>query len=141
MDTDKALLMDADLTDRIIGAFYAVYNELGHGFLESVYENALAIALREAGLAVQHQASLSVRYRSHIVGDFKTDLLVEGRIIVELKAVAQLMPAHEAQLVNYLKASGLHVGLLLNFGSRPQFKRKVFGQSRLDPLQSDLIRV
>lgn len=141
MDTDKALLMDADLTDRIIGAFYAVYNELGHGFLESVYENALAIALREAGLAVQHQASLSVRYRSHVVGDFKTDLLVEGRIIVELKAVAQLMPAHEAQLVNYLKASGLHVGLLLNFGSRPQFKRKVFGQSRLDPLPSDLIRV
>lgn len=141
MDADKTLLMDADLTDRIIGAFYAVYNELGHGFLENVYENALVIALRETGLAVEHQASLTVRYRTHVVGDFKADLLVEGKIIVELKAVAQLIPAHEAQLVNYLKASGLHVGLLLNFGSRPQFKRKVFGQSRLDPLSSDLIRV
>lgn len=141
MDADKALLMDADLTDRIIGAFYAVYNELGHGFLENVYENALVIALREAGLAVEHQSTLTVRYRSHVVGDFKTDLLVERKIIVELKAVAQLMPAHEAQLVNYLKASGLSVGLLLNFGPRPQFKRKVFGQSRLDPFSSDLIRV
>ncbi len=141
MDGDKALLMDAGLTDRIIGAFYSVYNELGHEFLENVYENALVIALREIGLAVEHQASLTVRYRSHVVGDFKADLLVEGKIIVELKAVAQLMPAHEAQLVNYLKASGLLVGLLLNFGSRPQIKRKVFGQSRLDPLSSDLIRV
>lgn len=141
MDTDKAVLIDADLTDRVIGIFYAVYNELGQGFLESVYENALAIALRENGLIVQQQACLTVRFREQIVGDFKVDLLVSERLIIELKAVTQLMPAHEAQLVNYLKASGLHVGLLLNFGNRPQFKRKVFGQPKLDPLSSDFIRV
>jgi len=141
MNADKAILADADLTDRIIGAFYAVYNELGHGFLESVYGNALLIALQDAGLTVEARKCLTVEYRSHVVGGFKADLLVAEKIIVEIKAVSHLLPAHEAQLVNYLKASGLHVGLLLNFGPRPQFKRKVFGQSQLDPLSSDLIRV
>ncbi len=141
MDADKSVLVDADLTDRVIGVFYAVYNELGTGFLESVYENALALALREAGLVVQQQACLTVRFRNQVVGEFRIDLLVAERLIVELKAVSQLAPAHEAQLVNYLKASGLHVGLLLNFGPRPHFKRKVFGQPSFDPPSSELIRV
>lgn len=78
MDTDKAVLVDADLTDRVIGIFYAVYNELGSGFLESVYENALAMALREAGLAVQQQVCLTVQFRNQVVGEFKADLLVAG---------------------------------------------------------------
>ena len=141
MDADKTVLVDSDLTERVIGIFYAVYNELGTGFLESVYENALVMALRDAGLAVQQQVGLTVSYRDRVVGEFKADLIVSGKLIIELKAVATLMPAHEAQLVNYLKASRLNVGLLLNFGTRPQFKRKVFGQPQLDPLSSDFICV
>ncbi|MET0718401.1 MAG: GxxExxY protein [Pseudoxanthomonas sp.] len=141
MDTDQALLFDADLTDRVIGVFYAVYNELGWGFVESVYENALAMALRQIGLHIQQQACLIVSFRNQIVGEFRIDLLVENRLVVELKAVAQLAPAHEVQLLNYLKASGLHIGLLLNFGQKPQLKRKIFGLPKLDPPSSDLIRV
>ena len=94
-------------------------------------KNALALALREAGLVVQQQACLTVRFRNQVVGEFRIDLLVAERLIVELKAVSQLAPAHEAQLVNYLKASGLHVGLLLNFGPRPHFRRKVFWPTQL----------
>jgi GxxExxY protein len=141
MDTDKALLVDADLTDRVIGVFYAVYNELGSGFVESVYENALALALRQIGLDVQQQTCLIVRFRNQVVGEFRIDLLVENRLVIELKAVAQLATAHEVQLVNYLKASGLPIGLLLNFGQKPQLKRKIFGVPKLDPPSSDLIRV
>ncbi|MEG3190783.1 MULTISPECIES: GxxExxY protein [Novilysobacter] len=125
MDTDKSRIIEKALTDKVIGGFYAVYNELGAGYLESVYENALVIALAEAGLAVAQQAALKVRFRSHVVGEFRVDLLVEGRLIVEVKAVSQLAPAHEVQLVNYLKSSGIALGLLLNFGPRPNFKRRI----------------
>jgi GxxExxY protein len=133
MNTDTALA-DADLTEHVIGIFYAVYNELGHGFLESVYENSLALALRETGVAVVQQAPLRVDFRGHTVGEFRADLLVDNRLIVEIKAVSQLAPAHEVQLVNYLKATGIRVGLLMNFGPHPQFKRRIFGAVASHPL-------
>jgi GxxExxY protein len=133
MDTSTAL-PEADLTERVIGIFYAVYNELGSGFLESVYENALALALRETGIVAVQQASLRVQLRGHIVGEFRADLLVDDRLIVEIKAVAQLASAHEVQLVNYLKATGIRVGLLMNFGPHPQFKRRIFGTLASHPL-------
>ncbi|WP_368564994.1 GxxExxY protein [Pseudoxanthomonas sp. UTMC 1351] len=140
MYTDKKLLIEEGLTERVIGVFYDVYNELGAGFLESVYENAFAIALREVGIDVQQQVSLQVEFRGLSVGAFKVDLLISKCLIVELKAVAQLNPAHEVQLVNYLKASGVQVELLFNFGPRPQFKRRIFGHAS-NPCPSALIRV
>ena len=135
MNADKSVLIEAGLTERVIGIFYSVHNELGFGFVESVYENALAFALREAGLDVEQQSRLQVRFRDVVVGQFVTDLVVEQRLLVELKSVSHIVPAHEAQLTHYLKATGLRVGLLLNFGPRAQFKRRVF-----DPALSALIR-
>ena len=126
MDTDKANLIDEDLTAAILASFYAVYNELGNGFLESVYENALAIALEEAGFPVARQVPMQVRFRDRIVGEFRADLVVDDRVLVEVKAVSQLVPAHEVQLVNYLKGMRIPVGLLLNFGPSPRFKRRIF---------------
>ena len=133
MNADKTLA-EADLTERVIGIFYAIYNELGHGFLESVYENAFVLALRETDIVAVQQAPLRVRFRGHIVGEFRADLLMENRLIVEIKAVSLWAPAHEVQLVNYLKATGIRVGLLMNFGLRPQFKRRVFGTVAPHPL-------
>ena len=140
MNADKSELLESELTDQVIGVFYSVYNELGHGFLESVYENAFAAALRESGLQVVQQAPIDVRFRNTIVGEFKADILIEGRLIIELKAVSQLSPIHEVQLVNYLKATGIPVGLLFNFGPKPQFKRRIF-ELHSNPRSSASIRV
>ena len=118
------------LSEGILGGFYAVYRELGAGFLESVYQASLAIALREMGLKVEEQASVNVRFRGVAVGVFRIDLLVESAIAVELKAGRGLDRSHEAQLLNYLRASDLEVGLLLNFGQRPSFKRLVYSNER-----------
>ncbi|HEY0504541.1 MAG TPA: GxxExxY protein [Lysobacter sp.] len=136
----KHELVSGDLTERVIGVFYGVYNELGWGFLESVYENSMAIALRADGLSARQQASMPVSFRGRLVGEFKADLLVEDRLVIELKSVSQLAAIHEVQLVNYLKASGIEVGLLLNFGPRPQLKRRVFSAAS-NPRSSALIRV
>lgn len=125
MDTDRALI-ESGLTEHVIGVFYAVYNELGAGFLESVYENALALALRESGMQIAQQTPLAVDFRGHTVGEFRADLIVEGRLVLEIKSVDRLALCHEAQLINYLKASGIRVGLLLNFGPRAEFKRRIF---------------
>lgn len=114
-----------DLTKQIIGIAYDVHNELGFGFLESVYEEAMLIALRDAGLRVVAQQPLEVRFRGHAVGHFVADLIVEDAVIVELKSVRQLVTAHEVQLVNYLTATGKPVGLLLNFAQSVQVKRKI----------------
>ncbi len=130
MSADKDEQIELALTERVIGAFFDVYNELGSGFLESVYENALAQALRETGIAVQQQAALSVSFRNQIVGEFRADLLIERQLVVELKAVSKLMPIHEVQLINYLKASGIPIGLLVNFGAKPEFKRRVFTNTK-----------
>jgi len=114
------------LTDKIIKAFYKVYNTLGYGFLEKVYENALIIELENNGLNVEAQKPISVLYENRVVGDYFADLCVAGTVIIELKASETLSKAHETQLINYLKATGIEVGLLLNFGKKPEFVRKVF---------------
>ncbi|OGH05863.1 MAG: hypothetical protein A2W22_02740 [Candidatus Levybacteria bacterium RBG_16_35_11] len=121
-----------EVTDIILRSFYEIYNELGDGFLESVYENALYIVLTEYGLSVERQKDISVFFRGNVIGDFKADLIVEGKVIVELKAVRARDPAHEAQLINYLKATNIEVGLLLNFGRKPEFKRFVFNNKRFN---------
>ena len=124
MNKDKVIL-HADLTRTIIGCAFDVLNELGPGFLESVYEKAMVIALSDAGVPVQQQAGIDVFFRSKLVGEFYADLLVDGKVIVELKAVpSALAPMHEAQLINYLNATGIPVGLLLNFGNpKLQYRR------------------
>ena len=120
----------AEITDKIIAAFYKVYNTLGYGFLEKVYENAMAIELRKQGLEVTAQAPITVFYEEYVVGEYFADLFVADTVIVELKAAKDLADEHEAQLLNYLKATPYEVGLLLNFGPKPQFKRKAFENMR-----------
>lgn len=116
----------ADLTDKIIGACYKVYNTLGSGFLESVYENCLIIELKKLGLLVESQKSIQVFYDDQEVGYFIVDIIIDDKIILELKAIKELAKIHEVQLVNYLTATGIDVGLLINFGSKEvQVKRKV----------------
>jgi len=122
---------NAQLTGKIIKVFYEVYNELGVGFLESIYENAMVVALAQAGLPVSQQVPCSVIFRGKNVGEHRIDLLVAESVIVETKAVSQLLPVHEAQLVNYLKATGHEIGLLLNFGPTPQVKRKILSNRNL----------
>jgi len=116
----------SEITDKIIKGFYEVYNELGDGFLESVYEKAMMIVLTGYGLEVNNQKYLPVYFRGNLVGEFKADIIVNDKVIVELKAVKTIVPEHEAQVINYLKATGIEVGLLLNFGRKPEFKRFVF---------------
>jgi GxxExxY protein len=114
------------LTRKIIGCVFKVYNTMGFGFLESVYEKCLVIELRQAGLKVASQQAIPVCYAGHSVGEFTADMVVEGKVIVELKSVSHLCKAHEIQLVNYLVATGMPVGLLVNFGeSKAEVKRKV----------------
>jgi GxxExxY protein len=117
-------------TDAILGAFYQVNNELGTGFLESVYEAAMSVVLGTIGLEAERQAPVRVRFRGTVIGTFKIDLLVESTVAVELKASKTLDPAHTAQLLNYLRASDLEVGLLINFGERPEFRRFAYSNER-----------
>jgi GxxExxY protein len=126
MNTDKHGLKHSGLTSRIIGVFFDVYNELGAGFLESVYVEAIALALCQAGLRVERETLLEVSFRGRIIGRFRADLIVGGTVLVEAKACSKLHSLHEAQVLNYLRATVLEVGLLLNFGPRPQFKRLLF---------------
>ena len=128
MATD--VLKHREITDLILNAFYRVYNELGYGFLEKVYENALSIEASDLGLSVSQQVSIEVVYKHHKVGYYEADLVVNDAIIVELKAAHALTAAHEAQLLNYLKATRFEVGLLLNFGPKPDFRRKAFDNQR-----------
>ena len=124
-------LKHKDVTDKILHAFFKiVYPQLGYGFLEKVYENALVIALTSLGLKVEQQVKIGVYFQNRIVGEYFADLLVEDKVIVELKAVSRLLLEHEAQLLNYLRATPYEVGLLLNFGPKPDFRRKVFDNTR-----------
>lgn len=117
---------DKELTEKIIGAAFEVHNNLGVGFLEKVYQNALVKELTLLGYLAQSEVKIPVYYKGELVGDYSADILVEGRIILELKALSALTTEHEAQLLNYLKATGFKVGLLINFGtSRVQIKRKI----------------
>lgn len=113
-----------ELTELVIGCAYSVHNTLGAGFLEKVYENAMVLELRAAGLNVQAQSPIAVRYRDEVVGDFYADLLVEGVLIIELKVAASIGVEHEAQLVSYLAATGIDNGLLINFGRSVEVRRK-----------------
>jgi GxxExxY protein len=117
-------MMLEELTGTILEACFEVANELGHGFLESIYAKALGIVLRQKGLSVQSEIHLQVMFRGQPVGEFCADLLVEKQVLVELKAVRALLPEHQAQVINYLKATGIEVGLLVNFGTpKIEFKR------------------
>lgn len=120
-------LLHMEVTGKVLEAAFEVINELGAGFLESVYENAMILALKEKGLEVRPQAPLAVLFRGDLVGQFYADLLVEELVIVELKAVKVLLPEHQAQVINYLKATKLEVGLLLNFGSPKLEYRRLHG--------------
>lgn len=123
-------LKHSELTERIIGIFFDVYNELGQGFLESVYEQALGITLIEAGMGVQHQTPIAVWFHGRQIGDFKADMVVDNKVLLELKAARSIDLAHEKQLLNYLRATQIEVGLLLNFGTKPEFRRFVFENER-----------
>ncbi len=131
MQEEKSILLYPELTEKIIGVYYDVYNEIGHGFLESVYSDCMKLALTQAGMSVQQEVAIPVYFRGHDVGKFKADLVVNGCILLELKAAQNLDRSHEAQIMNYLRATQLEVGLLFNFGaSRPQFKRFVFANDK-----------
>ncbi|MDA3893125.1 MAG: GxxExxY protein [Salinivirgaceae bacterium] len=123
------MLLHKEITDKIINCFYTVYNELGYGFLEKVYENALKIELENEGLNCETQKPINVFYDGYEVGKYFADLIIENKIIIELKA-CPLIEEHEFQLLNYLKATDIEVGLLLSFGKEPKFKRKIFTKDR-----------
>ena len=124
-----------ELTDKIIQAFYYVYNELGFGFLENVYQNSLYFELLNRGFKVNQQEAIDVYYQTQLVGRYKADLLVNDLVILELKAVNCLAVEHELQLINYLKATDVEVGLLLNFGIKPEIRRKAFDNNRKKQLK------
>ena len=128
-DLNKENFKHTELTEQVIEVFYKVYNTLGHGFLEKVYENAMFHELTSMGLDVKRQHPINVFYDGVEVGSYYADLLVEGLVILELKAAESICEEHEYQLINYLKATDMEVGLLLNFGKKPQVKRKVHSNS------------
>ena len=130
MDTDKHRFKHKEVTDKVIRVFYEVYNELGVGFLESVYERSLEIALNSLNLKVCRQIQIPVWFRGKPVGDFTADMLIEDCVLLELKGARALDSAHQAQLLNYLRATEIEVGLLLNFGLKPEFKRLIFDNLR-----------
>ncbi len=124
-------LKHSEITDKILHAFFKiVYPQLGYGFLEKVYENALAIALRKEGLKVAQQAKICVYFQGQVIGEYYADLLVEDKVIIEIKVARTITKAHEAQLLNYLRATPYEVGLLLNFGPKADFRRLVFNNDR-----------
>ncbi len=126
MNRSKNEIIEKDLTGKIIKAFYNVYNKLGFGFLEKVYERAMVIELNDFGLHCEVQKPIDVYYKEKKIGDYFADIIVEEKVILELKAAETLIKEHEAQLLNYLKATNIEVGLLLNFGKEPKFKRMIF---------------
>ncbi len=129
-DLDKIALKHKELTHKIIGVFQEVYNELGHGFLESVYQRSLAIALQASGFEARAQVKIPVWFRGQRVGQFEGDLLVNNSILLELKVARCLDLSHQAQLLNYLRATDIEVGLLLNFGVRPEYRMLLFENTR-----------
>ncbi|RKS01283.1 GxxExxY protein [Flavobacterium sp. 102] len=118
------------LSDAILKSYYEVYNNLGYGFLEKVYQNAMYLELKSQGYNVEPQKQIKVYYKGMVVGEYYADLLIDDTIILELKACECLMDAHKAQLINYLKATDIEVGLLLNFGETPEFKRFIYTNDR-----------
>jgi GxxExxY protein len=130
MNADYQDFKYKELTERIIKIFYRVYNKLGYGFLEKIYENAMMIEFRREGISAVPQSPIKVFYEGEIIGEYYADILVDNKVIVEIKAAKCLVEENEAQLLNYLKATDIEVGLLLNFGTKPEVKRKAFDNSR-----------
>ncbi len=123
-------LLHKDLTDKILKSFYLVYNELQYGFKETIYEKAMLFELKELGLACERQRSIAVHYKGMTVGQYTMDLVVEDKVVLEMKTQPNLTEAHEAQLLHYLRATNIEVGMVLNFGTEPKFCRKVFTNNR-----------
>jgi len=123
-------IVSKELVDIILHHFYRIYNELGYGFLEKVYKNALYFALIDEGIKCEPEKAIKVYFDGRVVGEYRADILVEDCIILELKACEELNPAHECQLINYLKATNIEIGYLLNFGKKPKFCRKIFTNDR-----------
>jgi GxxExxY protein len=123
-------LYQKETTDKIIEVFYTVYWELGYGFLEKVYHNSMLIELRKNNLKCESQRKIQVRYKGLEVGDYFSDIVVNNNVILELKASDFLLSEHEQQLINYLKATNIEIGLLLNFGKKPEIRRKIFTNDR-----------
>lgn len=123
-------LLHQELTDKILKAFYEVYNHLHFGFREKIYQKSLVFELRQLGLEVEEEKSISVYYKGILMGEYRADIVVEGKVLLELKAQSTIKDPHEAQLLHYLRAMPLEVGLVLNFGNKPEFVRKVFANSR-----------
>lgn len=140
INADEHGLKHRELTEELIGLFFSIYNELGHGFLESVYEQAFAVRLAEEGIFFQRQVAVPVWFHGQQVGDFRADLLVDNNVVVELKAGRAMDSAWEKQLLNYLRATQIEVGVLFNFGPKAEFKRFVFENERKNPRKSALIR-
>ncbi len=130
MNADYQDFKHKELTENIIKIFYRVYNKLGYGFLEKIYENAMMIEFRREGIPAVPQSPIKVFYEGEIIGEYYADILVDNKVIVEIKAAKCLVEENEAQLLNYLKATDIEVGLLLNFGNKPEVKRKAFDNSR-----------
>ncbi len=126
MEISEEHYLHQEITQKVIKAFYNVYNSLGFGFLEKVYENAMIIELQTLGLKCEKQKQLNVFYKTLKVGEYFADIIVDDKVIIELKAAETLVPEHQAQVLNYLKATEIEVGLLLNFGKTPQIKREIF---------------
>ena len=122
----EVLYPHKDLTERIIGAAFDVHNELGAGFVEKVYENALAIELRKRGFKVEQQKPVRVEYQGESVGEFVADLIIDDTVLVEVKSVKSLTPENESKLIHYLKATGIEIGLLINFGESVDIRRKIY---------------
>jgi GxxExxY protein len=137
-------LKHEELTSKVIGAYYEVYNELGHRFLESVYHKAMIVVLRDAGLEVATEVAVPVSFRGRTVGEFRADLVANETVLVELKVAQALDRSHYAQVMNYLKATPFEIALLFNFGSQPALKRIIYDnpskQIRLNPCES-VVRV
>jgi GxxExxY protein len=131
MSVDDLRLAHGDLSRQIIGAFYEVYNEVGYGFPEAMYGEAMVFALSDRGLLFDRERRLVVRYKGRVIGDFRSDFLVDGKIIVELKVADKIVAAHESQVLNYLRASTLGVGLILNFGEKAGVRRVIWTGRRL----------
>lgn len=123
-------ILHKELSESILKVFYEVYNELGYGFLEKVYQNAMYLELKSKGFKVEAQKQIKVYYKNELVGDFIADLLIDDVIILELKACDCLVKAHYAQTLNYLRATNIEISLLLNFGEKPEIKRLIFTNNR-----------
>ena len=130
MNADYQDFKHKELTEKIINVFYIVYNKLGYGFLEKVYENAMMIEFKREGILAISQSPIKVFYEGDVIGEYYADILVDNKVIIEIKAAKRLVEENEAQLLNYLKATDIEVGLLLNFGTEPEVKRKAFDNTR-----------